>query len=251
MICKSQFAINENMANCDFFYFSLDFSEKRVYNENIRRRNIMVIISASQAEDAGSIPVVCSFPFLLIPAELSQGHFIAGDFSMYRLKKYEHTIYASYIGYITQAVVNNFAPLLFLTFVKDYGLTLDKITFITTVNFAVQLIVDLLSSKFADRIGLRLFGGDILARDIQRSRQGIPPFGDVHVRTYGAGGRYRLLFGIYSGRTYCQCRGRRSESGYRRGYHFSCGYSYRDNCAREKKRKCCFLKTVDFYIIVW
>ncbi|MGN0691645.1 MAG: MFS transporter [Oscillospiraceae bacterium] len=75
---------------------------------------------------------------------------------MYRLKKYEHTIYASYIGYITQAVVNNFAPLLFLTFAKDYGLTLDKITFITTINFAVQLIVDLLSSKFADKIGTRV-----------------------------------------------------------------------------------------------
>lgn len=75
---------------------------------------------------------------------------------MYRLKKYEHTIYASYIGYITQAVVNNFAPLLFLTFAADYGLTLDRITFITTVNFAVQLIVDLLSTKFADRIGQRV-----------------------------------------------------------------------------------------------
>lgn len=74
---------------------------------------------------------------------------------MIRFKKYEHTIYASYIGYITQAIVNNFAPLLFLTFSKDYGLTLDKITLITTINFAVQLMVDLLSAKYIDKIGYR------------------------------------------------------------------------------------------------
>lgn len=74
---------------------------------------------------------------------------------MFQLKKYEHTLYASYIGYITQAIVNNFAPLLFLTFVNDYGLTLDKVTLITTTNFAVQLIVDLISAKYIDRIGYR------------------------------------------------------------------------------------------------
>lgn len=74
---------------------------------------------------------------------------------MIRLKKYEHTIYASYIGYITQAIVNNFAPLLFLTFSKDFNLTLDKITFITTINFAVQLLVDLLAAKYVDKIGYR------------------------------------------------------------------------------------------------
>lgn len=75
---------------------------------------------------------------------------------MQRLKTYEHTIYASYFGYITQAIVNNFAPLLFLTFVSEFDLTLDKITLITTINFAVQLIVDLLSVKFIDKIGYRV-----------------------------------------------------------------------------------------------
>lgn len=68
---------------------------------------------------------------------------------------YNHTIYASYIGYITQAIVNNFAPLLFLTFAASYQLTLDKITLITTLNFLVQLCVDLLSAKFIDKIGYR------------------------------------------------------------------------------------------------
>ena len=74
---------------------------------------------------------------------------------MKHLKKYDHTIYASYLGYITQAIVNNFAPLLFLTLSSDYNLTLDKITFITTLNFAVQLITDLLAAKYVDKIGYR------------------------------------------------------------------------------------------------
>ncbi len=68
---------------------------------------------------------------------------------------YAHTIYASYLGYITQAIVNNFAPLLFLTFVEDFGLTLDQVTLITTLNFAVQLCVDLLSARVVDRVGYR------------------------------------------------------------------------------------------------
>lgn len=68
---------------------------------------------------------------------------------------YNHTIYACYIGYITQAIVNNFLPLLFLTFRKQFGLSLDRITLLTTINFGVQLCVDLLSAKFVDRIGYR------------------------------------------------------------------------------------------------
>jgi len=74
---------------------------------------------------------------------------------MKRLTSYTHTIYASYLGYITQAIVNNFAPLLFLTFAQDYSLTLDRITLITTINFAIQLLVDLIATKYVDRIGYR------------------------------------------------------------------------------------------------
>ena len=74
---------------------------------------------------------------------------------MPRLQSYTHTIYASYLGYITQAVVNNFVPLLFLTLAADFSLSLGQITLITTVNFAVQMLVDLLSAKFVDRAGVR------------------------------------------------------------------------------------------------
>jgi len=70
-------------------------------------------------------------------------------------KNYNHTILACYIGYITQAIINNFAPLLFLTFAGGFGLSLDKITMIPTLNFAVQLTVDLISAKVVDRIGYR------------------------------------------------------------------------------------------------
>ena len=70
-------------------------------------------------------------------------------------KSYNHTIYASYGGYITQAIVNNFAPLLFLTFMAEFDLTIDRITLITTVNFVVQLAVDAVAVKVVDRIGYR------------------------------------------------------------------------------------------------
>lgn len=73
-----------------------------------------------------------------------------------RIKKsFDHTIYACYIGYITQAIVNNFAPLLFLTFASNYKLSLDKITLITTINFFIQLCVDLISPKIVVKIGYR------------------------------------------------------------------------------------------------
>lgn len=70
-------------------------------------------------------------------------------------KKYQKTVYACFVGYIVQAIVNNFVPLLFLTFHKTYGIPLSEITFLVTINFAIQLCVDLVSVTFVDRIGYR------------------------------------------------------------------------------------------------
>ena len=70
-------------------------------------------------------------------------------------KDYNKTMYACFVGYIVQAVVNNFAPLLFLTFHQTYGIALTQITLFVTVNFGVQLLVDIVSVKFVDRIGYR------------------------------------------------------------------------------------------------
>lgn len=75
---------------------------------------------------------------------------------MSTLKNYKHTIYACYTGYIVQAIVNNFAPLLFLTFRSQYGISLDKIALLTTFNFGIQLLVDLICAKVADKIGYRI-----------------------------------------------------------------------------------------------
>lgn len=68
---------------------------------------------------------------------------------------YKHTIYACFIGYIIQAIINNFVPLLFLTFQKSYGIPLSQITFLVTFNFGFQLFIDLISPFFIDRIGYR------------------------------------------------------------------------------------------------
>ena len=68
---------------------------------------------------------------------------------------FKTTIVAGYFGYITQAIVNNLAPLLFLIFRDSFGVSLEKITLLTTLNFLIQLCVDLLSAKFVDRIGYR------------------------------------------------------------------------------------------------
>ena len=68
---------------------------------------------------------------------------------------YRHTAAACYIGYITQAIVNNFAPLLFVTFHREYNISLDKIGLLVTLNFGTQLLVDLVSAAIADRVGYR------------------------------------------------------------------------------------------------
>ena len=65
------------------------------------------------------------------------------------------TVAACYTGYVTQAIVNNFAPLLFVTFNTDYGISLSLISVMIAVNFGMQLLVDFLASVFVDRIGYR------------------------------------------------------------------------------------------------
>lgn len=71
------------------------------------------------------------------------------------IDKYQKTLTAGYLGFITQAITANFAPLLFLTFHKTFGISLGKIALISTVFFFTQLLVDVLCAKFADRIGYR------------------------------------------------------------------------------------------------
>mgnify|MGYP000137548639 CR=1 FL=1 len=67
-------------------------------------------------------------------------------------KNYNHTLNACYLGYITQAIVNNFAPLLFLNIFRVHmRFSLDKIALLVSFNFVVQLIVDLLAANMWTR----------------------------------------------------------------------------------------------------
>ncbi len=69
---------------------------------------------------------------------------------------YKHTIIACFVGYVVQAIVNNFVPLLFLTFQEQYGISLSQVTLLVTINFGVQLLTDFLSAYFIDKIGYRV-----------------------------------------------------------------------------------------------
>lgn len=68
---------------------------------------------------------------------------------------YRQTIAACFVGYIVQAIVNNFVPLLFLTFHEQYEIPMTQITMLITLNFGLQLAIDLVSVSFIDRIGYR------------------------------------------------------------------------------------------------
>lgn len=68
---------------------------------------------------------------------------------------FRHTLFACYIGYITQAIINNLAPLLFVTFQNEFHLSLTMIGALISVNFVTQIITDLIAVKYVDRIGYR------------------------------------------------------------------------------------------------
>lgn len=68
---------------------------------------------------------------------------------------YRKTLISCYLGFITQAIAANFAPLLFLTFHNGYGIPFGKIALISSIFFVTQLIIDVLCARFADKIGYR------------------------------------------------------------------------------------------------
>lgn len=74
---------------------------------------------------------------------------------MSKQKNYKKTLIACYLGFVTQAISANFAPLLFLTFKDTYGLTLKEIAMIPSVFYLTQLLVDFAATKFADKVGYR------------------------------------------------------------------------------------------------
>ena len=71
------------------------------------------------------------------------------------MPKYHRTLIACYFGYISQAIINNLLPLLFVTLQNQFSLSVTQIGFMVTFNFFMQLVVDLIAAKYADKIGYR------------------------------------------------------------------------------------------------
>jgi MFS family permease len=69
---------------------------------------------------------------------------------------YRHTLHASYLGYVTQAIVNNLPPLLFIVFSRDFGISLERIGLLISLNFGVQIATDLACAHYIDKIGYRV-----------------------------------------------------------------------------------------------
>jgi MFS family permease len=69
--------------------------------------------------------------------------------------EFRHTRYACYTGYVVQAIVNNLAPLLFIIFSEDYGISYRGLGSLVMINFLIQLGVDALCIKLAAPIGYK------------------------------------------------------------------------------------------------
>lgn len=65
------------------------------------------------------------------------------------------TLAGSYVGFVTQAIVNNLGPLLFLIWHESFGIGFGAIGLIVSVNFGVQLLTDAVSPPLIDKVGYR------------------------------------------------------------------------------------------------
>ena len=97
---------------------------------------------------------------------------------------YRATFGACYLGYITQAIVNTFAPLLFLTFQSAFSLSLERIALLVTLNFGIQLGVDLLAARFLREEHYRAGVGrrqiHVAAHHIDKRRRHYKDHSNVH-----------------------------------------------------------------------
>lgn len=71
-------------------------------------------------------------------------------------RSYRHTVAASFVGYVVQAIVNCFAPLLYITFGNQYGIGLEQISLLILLNFGTQLVMDFVFSQLAGKISFRI-----------------------------------------------------------------------------------------------
>lgn len=69
--------------------------------------------------------------------------------------KYTMTKIACYVGYVVQAVVNNFLPILFIALQNIYGLSYEQLARIILFNFLTQMVTDFITPKILAIIGYR------------------------------------------------------------------------------------------------
>jgi len=74
---------------------------------------------------------------------------------MEKTQNFKNTVFACYRGYITQGIVNNLSPLFFVLFQNKFGISYSLISALILCNFVTQVITDMLSVKYVDRIGYR------------------------------------------------------------------------------------------------
>ena len=74
---------------------------------------------------------------------------------MEKTQNFKSTVFACYRGYITQGIVNNLSPLFFVLFQNKFGISYSLISALILCNFVTQVITDVLSVKYVDRIGYR------------------------------------------------------------------------------------------------
>lgn len=103
--------------------------------------------------EAGILPEpLCNAPYYYTEEERIFGRVS----NMIENRKYKKTLVACYLGFVTQAISANFAPLLFLTFQDLYKISLEQIALIPVVFYLTQLLIDLGATKFADKLGYRI-----------------------------------------------------------------------------------------------
>jgi MFS family permease len=70
---------------------------------------------------------------------------------------YRSTIKACYIGNFVGALMSNLAPLLYILFIGNFGITFEQAGRLTLINFFTQIVADLAFSRPVDRHGVRPF----------------------------------------------------------------------------------------------
>ncbi|MBR3942352.1 MAG: MFS transporter [Clostridia bacterium] len=66
------------------------------------------------------------------------------------------TIYGCYLGYVVQGIINNINPILFVTYQTKLGVSIEAISILIILNFALQMAVDIFGARYIDKVGHRL-----------------------------------------------------------------------------------------------